>query len=145
MGRKKNVPEKAYIDKALDLICFLLDWLRSKNNMPKPIDSNPQLTCLYEYLEQHYTEKITIKGICDYMCMSDDTLNRLLKREIGRSLKPLLCQIRIKHAANLLKATNETVSSIGYMVGFGSESAFCEAFKKEMKTTPSRYRHSVKE
>jgi len=78
------------------------------------------------------------------MCISDDTLNRFLKKETGMSLTPLLSQIRIEHAANMLKDTNEAIGSIGYIVGFGSESAFCQAFKKKMKMTPLKYRRSMK-
>ena len=140
-----NALKKAYLLKSLDLICFLLDLLQSKNNPPKSAYSSPQLTRLKEYLKEHYTEKITVKEVRDHMCMSGDTLNRFLKKETGRALIPLLYHIRIMYSIDLLETTNETVNSIGYMVGFSSGSAFCDIFRREMKTTPLRYRQRMRE
>ena len=140
MGRGKNALRITSLQKALELIDFQLELIQFKSNNQNPVDKNPQLTRLFEYLEKRYAEKITAKEVYDYMYMSEDTLSRFLKKETGMTLMPLIYQIRIKHAKNLLVTTSETIGSIGYTVGFGSESAFCKVFKREMNITPLMYR-----
>ena len=100
------------------------------------IATHPQLTRLLIYLEQHYTEKIALQDVCQYMCMTSRTLNRFLNKETGRSFISLLQQIRVRHAVELLNTTTDTVTDIGYSVGFDSVKSFCMIFKREMGVTP---------
>ena len=84
--------------------------------------SNPQLTRLLEYIEQHYSQKITSKDIVS-------TLNRFLHKETGRSLISLLHHIRIQHAMELLQTTTDSVVNIG----FESANTFCEIFNRKCR------------
>ena len=143
MGRGKNALRITFLHKAVELIDFLSEFIQSKSNNQNPTDKKPQLTRLLEYLEQHYTEKITNKEIREYMNMSESTLNRFLKKETGRSLIVLVHHIRIHHAIDLLRATSDKIGSIGYSVGFESPSDFCCIFKKEMGMTPLEFREKT--
>ena len=111
-----------------------------ENHYQTLVATNPQLVRLLEYLEQHYTEKISLQDVCQYMCMTSKTLNRFLHKETSRSFIALLQQIRIRHAVELLETTTDTVTGIGYSVGFESAKSFCKIFKREMGITPKEFR-----
>ena len=72
--------------------------------------------------------------------MTSMTLNRFLSKETGRSFMTLLQHIRIRHAIELLETTTDTITGIGYSVGFESTKSFCKIFKREMGITPGVYR-----
>jgi AraC-type DNA-binding domain-containing proteins len=103
--------------------------------------SNPQLTRLLEYIEQHYSQKIASKDVCQYMFMSASTLNRFLRNETGRSLISLLHHIRIQHAVELLQTTTDSVINIGYSVGFETQKSFFTIFKRITGMSPKEFRN----
>ena len=103
------------------------------------IATHPQLTRLLIYLEQHYTEKIALQDVCQYMCMTSKTLSRFLTKETGRSFTALLQLVRIRHAIALLETTTDTIAGIGYSVGFESAKSFCKIFKREAGMTPREF------
>ena len=48
--------------------------------------------------------------------------------------------IRINHAKELLKDTNNPISEIAENAGYSSASYFCDAFRKKVGVSPSEYR-----
>jgi len=111
-----------------------------EENYQKLATANPKLIRVYDYLEQHYTEKIGVQDICQHMYMIRKTLTRFLKKETGRSFTTLLQQTRIRYAVELLESTTDTISGIGYSVGFESAKSFSKIFKREMGMTPNEFR-----
>jgi len=77
------------------------------------------------------------------MCMSESSVNSLLKKETGRTLIAHVQYIRIQQAMLLLRTTTDKVSSIGYSVGFESPNDFCRIFKQETGMTPVKFRGCV--
>ena len=51
-----------------------------------------------------------------------------------------LTKMRLGHAANLLKHSQQEILDITFSCGFGSVSRFYEAFKKEFNASPAEYR-----
>ena len=111
-----------------------------EENYQKLATAKPKLIRVYDYLEQHYTEKIGVQDICQHMYMIRKTLTRFLKKETGRSFTTLLQQTRIRYAVELLESTTDTISGIGYSVGFESAKSFSKIFKREMGMTPNEFR-----
>ncbi len=70
---------------------------------------------------------------------SERTLSRLFRRETGMSFPQWRTQLRLQHSLTLL-AGGSLVTSVATACGFGSTSAFIEAFGRAFGTTPGRYR-----
>ena len=66
------------------------------------------------------------------------TLMRRLKSETGMTFRQWRRQIRILKAIEAL-ATGSPVTSVAYDVGYGTTSAFIEAFRQHTGRTPARY------
>lgn len=71
--------------------------------------------------------------------MSRASLHKKLKSITGFAPSDFIRTIRLKRAANLLRHEADTVSQIGFAVGFEDQSYFSKSFKKQFGVTPSEY------
>lgn len=62
----------------------------------------------------------------------------------GRSPIAVLRQLRMRHAATLLKANHLTIDQVSHEAGYSSRSSFFRAFRKEYDRDPSDYRNCLK-
>lgn len=77
--------------------------------------------------------------LADKLCMSPATLNRKTKSIIGLTANEFVIKLKMRRAAELILAKEESISSIAYMTGFGSPVYFRRAFKKEYGVSPTEY------
>ena len=71
--------------------------------------------------------------------MNFDYLNRVFKKNIGKTIFVYLNEIRIHHAKELIATTSMKILSIGYRVGFQDECYFSKVFKKYTGMSPGQY------
>jgi AraC-like DNA-binding protein len=74
--------------------------------------------------------------------MSDAKFRRELKKIGAPRPGDLIRKARIRHAAKLLTHTRLLVKQIAERAGYSSEKHFTDAFRAELKSTPSRYRRA---
>lgn len=58
----------------------------------------------------------------------------------GVSLSAYLKRRQIRHAKQLLTASNFSTTRIGYLCGFGTRRTFYRAFRRDTGITPDQYR-----
>lgn len=85
-----------------------------------------------------------IDDIAQAMAMSRSVLYGKIKSAVGITPVDFVRHIRIMRACEMLKETNDTLSSIAYAVGFSDPKYFSKVFKKEMGIIPSEYRENNK-
>lgn len=95
-----------------------------------------------DYVGSHYREKIYQADIAEKMGISASYLSRLFKRETGMKLQDYIVQVRLKHAADLLKYSNESIANIAEYVNFPSQSYMGRMFKAYLHMSPGQYRQS---
>ncbi|MDD3361425.1 MAG: AraC family transcriptional regulator [Hespellia sp.] len=93
-----------------------------------------------DYVEKHYRNKIYLADIADTLGLSETYLSRLFKKETGVRLQDYIVGIRLEHAANLLKYSEETISNIAEYVNFPSQSYMGKVFKEKYQMSPKKYR-----
>lgn len=59
---------------------------------------------------------------------------------LGESPMAYLMRWRLKLAAEILQSTDETIVNVAEAAGYGSESAFNRAFKREFGSPPAQFR-----
>ena len=71
----------------------------------------------------------------------------IFKREVGMSFVAYLTKIRLEHALELLRTTEDKTYIIASRVGYMEPNYFSYVFKKQYGISPSKYRAemSVKE
>ena len=93
-----------------------------------------------DYVDKHYREKIYLSEIADTLGLSETYLSRLFKKETGERLQDYIVDVRLEHAANLLKYSEESISKIAEYVRFPSQSYMGKVFKEKYKISPRQYR-----
>ena len=95
-------------------------------------------TC--RYMEEHLDEPLTIPVLSRHACLSATTFKEGFRRLYGMPVHTWLRQIRMKHAADLLRSSSLSVLAVAQSVGYGSSSQFAAAFRQQYGMTPAMYR-----
>lgn len=100
---------------------------------------------LLDYVQQHYTGKLTSGGIEAHFEANYDYLNRVFKEHTGDTIMRYANKIRIQHAQELIRATTMGFGEIGYLVGLEDPYHFSKVFKQYAGLSPMQYYKKVRE
>ena len=92
------------------------------------------------YLEEHYTENITLEELSGHFFINKYYLTKLFKEAYGITILTYLEQKRITQAKNLLRFTAMTMEEIGEAIGMKDANYFSRRFKKIEGMSPREYR-----
>ena len=92
-----------------------------------------------DYVDKHYREKIYLSEIAEMLGLSETYLSRLFRKETGKRLQDYIVDVRLEHAANLLKYSEESILNIAEYVGFPSQSYMGKLFKEKYGLSPKQY------
>jgi len=92
------------------------------------------------YLQEHYTEPLTVAALADLCHVSEVYYRRLFKQAFGVSPAAYITRLRLETAANYLEHGDMSVGEIAEAVGYTAVSYFDKEFKKVYGKTPLRYR-----
>lgn len=82
-----------------------------------------------------------VERMADEVNLSRTQLLRKLKALTGFSPNEFIRDFRLKKAMELIQSNTDTISQIGYQVGFNDQSYFTKCFKKQYGMLPSEYSH----
>lgn len=95
---------------------------------------------VYGYMERHYDKKLSVDSLAELFNVSARHLNRIMRRQYGKSVVDVLHDIRIGRAKRLLLETDEKVIAIAMMVGYDDPSFFTRLFQRHVGCPPGKYR-----
>lgn len=98
-----------------------------------------KLVPLFEYIDTHFAEEISLEECADLLRLNKSYLCRLFRSATGTTLWDFINFVRICKSEELL-AGEMNLSEIAYAVGFSSPSYFHRTFKKYKQMSPSEYR-----
>ncbi len=98
-----------------------------------------------DYMSLRYAQDVQIDYLAKLCKMSSSLFFRIFKKTFCMTPNQYLTTIRIENAANLLTATDMSVTDISLGVGYETQSAFYRNFFKIKKMSPRRYRKYAKE
>lgn len=101
---------------------------------------NPSMKLLLDYINEHYSEPITLTGTAVHFHFNPSYLSSFFATHHHEGFKEHLNRVRIDKAAELLRHGEVPISEIGEKVGYGDHSYFCKVFKKSTGMSPSQYR-----
>lgn len=96
-----------------------------------------------QYLEQNYTEKITLTELAELTGYHKNYLSNFFKRNTGVNLYTYLTRLRFWGAVKELNLTRKTLTEIAVDNGFAELKLFNHQFKKAFSITPAEYRSQV--
>lgn len=126
------------------LICLIRDHpLPQGASRCKPISAR-KLGDIYDYIAEHYTEKLTLHDLCFIFGTNKTSLCQNFREEYGKTVLNHINHLRIRDAKAYLREQELTITQISEVLGFTSIHYFCRLFKKETGMTPKEYSQTIK-
>lgn len=94
-----------------------------------------------EYMEKHYTEKISLSEVAAKCYVSQWHLSKLLNKHTNQNFYDILNGIRIREAKKLLSDPALRINEISEMVGYTDTAHFSRVFKKLVEISANEYRN----
>lgn len=113
------------------------------NELYKKSISISQFAGIYrgiQYLEQHFTEDISILELSRMCHVSETSFRRLFHQYAGISPLEYRNKLKITRAIDLLRTGMFTVNQVAEELGFSDASYFSRAFRKATGVTPKDYK-----
>ncbi|WP_316784967.1 GlxA family transcriptional regulator [Pedobacter frigiditerrae] len=94
-----------------------------------------------DYIEKHYSDKITIDTLAKVINSGRRTFERRFKEATNNTPLEYIQRVRIEAAKTFFEASRKNVTEIMFDVGYTDTKAFREIFKKLTGLTPIEYRN----
>lgn len=123
-----------------ELLILLMNesWYPAKKN--DSILKKQNIDPIREFLDAHYTEKISLDTLAEQFFISKFYLTRVFKEQFGVSINTYVLNLRITKAKQMLRFTDKKLEDIGYQCGLGAPHYFSRIFKQIEGITPSEFR-----
>lgn len=113
-----------------------IGWLRALND--------PHLSAAVSQIHAAPGEDWTVESLAGKAYMSRSAFAARFVEIVGETPFQYMTRWRMQVAADLLKNSNLTLSEIANRVGYQSDLTFSKAFRRQMNTSPGRYRRTAR-
>lgn len=133
---------------ARSMICSILYILaqayfadeRHEENYTNLIETNEAMTKCIEYIDNHFTEPLSLGELSKRFAFSKTSFGILFPRYTGVTLKQYISEKRIDNAVILIRNTDMTINSIAKLIGYDDFSTFYRNFVSFTGLSPSQYK-----
>ncbi|QDP99144.1 helix-turn-helix domain-containing protein [Lysinibacillus fusiformis] len=95
---------------------------------------------MLDYLHYHYQEKITLEKLAAHVFLSRAECSRFFKKIVGLTPFTYLLHYRLRKSMELLRDSEQSVTTIATITGFSTVSYYIERFKEYTGYSPHVYR-----
>ena len=107
-------------------------------NMPKQKQHLQRLRDILLYIEEQYSQEISLDDIAKIANICKSECCRFFKKQMGMTIFDYILYLRIQNSLPLLKKA-DSITEVASTVGFASPSYYSQIFKRYMKCTPMEY------
>ncbi len=147
--RYKFEPSSEIIMRAY--IINILGWILNKQHsistdykQKEETKTSMKLKEILNYIDTHFTEKLSLEDIANKYYISYSHLSRLFKEITNTNFYSYINSKRLVKAYFLLATTNLSIKEIASSLGFCSSSRFIEKFTAKFDLTPREFRSRFK-
>lgn len=144
-----GLPGKEVVQNALmlQIAHTAIRRLVHRGGSPACLPDNRALRHVLLFVEANLQRPVSVARLAREANMSESSLNRLFRRELGTTPAGYLLEARLQRARHLLGNGFHTVTQVAFACGFGSSAYFSTRFKQRFGCTPKQFvgasRHSV--
>ena len=135
-----HVRDMRIFEKLASLLTLLMEQSWNPENRRRITAKKQNLQNVKEYLDRHYMDRINLDDLAEKFYINKFYLARIFKEQFGVSINTYLLQIRITHAKQLLRCTDQTVEAIGRECGVEDANYFSRMFRKVEGISPGEFR-----
>lgn len=121
-----------WLDSFCEKMCSLLSE-RKENRSDKLV------FLAKRYINEHYTEKLTLSDIADHLRISSGHLSTTFSRYMNLTVSDYIAQVKIDHAKELIDSGQYLIYEIANQLGFDNAYYFSKVFKKVTGMSPRDY------
>lgn len=103
-----------------------------------------QVAIALSLINESCGREVTADSVAEQAKVSRRELDALFRDTIGRSVAAEIQRVRLNHARRLLEETDYPVPDIAEAAGYSSASYMVQVFRRELNTTPAKYRVGVR-
>ena len=92
------------------------------------------------YVEEHFTEHITLEDISSAGACCKSRCSMLFKKYLRDTPISYITKLRLRKSLAALLESDSRITDIAYEYGFGGASYYCEAFRKYYGISPLKYK-----
>ena len=126
---------------------LLISLIRRKKDEGSFLDisdsGNSVVSHITQYINEHFTERITLDSLCFLFATNKTTVCREFKQEHGKTVLEYVNALKIKEAKRLLRMQKYSATEVSEMVGYSSLHYFSRAFKSVTGNSPKKYLETV--
>ena len=104
-------------------------------------DTFDRLFKVYDFIYQHYKERITLSDLAAQIHVSRSYLSRSIKQITGMGFTDILNYVRCEEAVRLLLGTEKSITSIAFDCGFSDPKYFNQYFTRFFHANPMEFRN----
>ena len=127
----------------IELMSAINQILRKEAPEKQDIVTNKKTNEIYNFVEAHYQENITIEEIAHSLYVSPSYLSRVFKKETGMTIKNYINMRRVTKAKNLI-VQGRRITDVYLECGFFDYTTFYRAFTKYAGTSPEDFKKTNK-
>ena len=135
--------QQALVTQLTVSVLRLLGLSQGTREEPQSHMGAERISYIDDFFEHHFADKAGEEKLAQQLHLSKRQLSRVLHKHYGMGFQEKLLQARMDHASWLLRTTQKRIGQIADAVGYSSESAFYQAFRRHFGVTPREYRKCI--
>lgn len=146
IGREMSTRAPGYrlmtLEKLTRLLFFSLRYLECNEPASAiPLTATHQKVAeVASYISAHYAEADSLDYVARHFYMSKSYLSRIFKETTGYTVNEYINVNRIQKARELLADSNQNITEIALLLGYGSVTYFEKIFRQHTEISPLKYR-----
>ncbi len=133
--------EAESVDQVLDLIATMqIDYATRMRSLKKSNVVNFHIRRTLDYIYNNLNKSLTVTELAALEDLNPVYFSRLFISETGKKVSDFIAEAKIQTAKNMLCHSEYSILEIAMSLGYSSQSAFSNAFKKNCDMTPKKYR-----
>ena len=135
-----HVKDMSICEKLTALLTFLMEDSWHADSRENGASKRRNLALIKDYLDSHYAEPIDLDTLSGLFFINKFYLTRIFKEQYGITINSYLQQVRITHAKQLLRFSDQSIDKIGAECGLNDANYFSRVFKKVEGMPPGEFR-----
>lgn len=140
MAGKNKIMDHVVSIMVIECVRDYIEQMQNQNNWLNAL-IHPELSNALAAIHSQPAFGWTVETLAETCCMSRSKFANLFNQIVGETPLAYLQQHRLRLASQLLKQGQLSIQQIAHQVGYSSETAFSQAFKKQFELSPSQYRN----
>ena len=106
--------------------------------------ANPAWPSAMRFIREHACEGIGVDDVLEHVAVSRSMLQRLFRKELGRTILDAITAMRMQRVKQLLTETDLPLADIADRAGFAYVEYLSTSFRRQTGQTPSAYRRKFR-